>query len=88
MNIARPHTTAALVDDEPDVVRHATCPMCHTDASLTQSALDAGGAWLCVRCGQRWDAGKLEAVAGYAVWVAEHARPATFPDAVSRITPE
>lgn len=70
-SLSRPHTTAAL-DDEPDVVRPVTCPMCHTGASLTQSALDAGDAWRCVRCGQHWDAARLAAVAGYAAWVVEH----------------
>ena len=72
---SRPHAAAALLDDEPDVVRPATCPMCHTRASLTQSALDAGGAWRCVRCGQHWDDGRLATVAAYAAWVVEHARP-------------
>jgi ribosomal protein L37AE/L43A len=60
----------AVLDDEPDVARLATCPMCHTQASLTQHALDTGSAWRCVRCGQHWDGGRLSAVAAYAVWVA------------------
>jgi hypothetical protein len=72
-SLSRPHTAAAL-DDEPDVARPAACPMCHTPASLTQSALDAGGAWRCVRCGQHWDAARLAAVAGYAAWVVERDR--------------
>jgi ribosomal protein L37AE/L43A len=65
--------TAALLDDQPDVLRPGECPMCHT-TSLTQSARDTGGAWQCVRCGQHWNAERLAAVAGYAVWVAEHDR--------------
>jgi hypothetical protein len=71
-SLSQPHTAAAL-DDEPDVVRPA-CPMCHTPASLSQSALDAGGAWRCVRCGQHWDAGRLAAVAAYTAWVVERER--------------
>jgi transcription elongation factor Elf1 len=69
-SLSRSHTSIALLDDEPDLVRSVTCPMCHADASLTQSAPAAGGAWRCVRCGQHWDADRLTAVAAYAVWVA------------------
>jgi predicted Zn finger-like uncharacterized protein len=72
---SRPHATAALLDDKPDVVPTATCPMCHTRASLTQSALAAGGDWRCVRCGQHWDAARLAAVAGYAAWVVHRDPP-------------
>ena len=72
--ISRPSATVALLDDEPDVVPPATCPMCHTSVSLTQSALDAGGAWRCVRCGQNWDAARLSTVAAYAAWVVERDR--------------
>lgn len=72
-HLSRPHTAAAL-DDEPEVVRPAVCPMCHTPASLTQSALEAGGAWVCGRCGQHWDAARLAAVAGYSAWVSERER--------------
>ena len=72
-SLSRPHTAAAL-DDEPDVVPPAACPMCHTRTSLNQSALDAGGAWRCVRCGQQWDAARLATVAAYAAWVVERER--------------
>jgi uncharacterized Zn finger protein len=68
---SRPHATAALLDDEPEVFRLATCPMCHTRASLTQSAVEAGGDGRCVRCGQFWDVARLAAVAAYAAWVVE-----------------
>ena len=71
---SRPYATAVLLDDEQDVLRFATCPMCHTSATLSQSALDAGGDWRCVRCGQRWDAGRLAAVAAYAAWSVDHDR--------------
>jgi len=47
--------------------------MCHTPASLTQNAIDAGADWWCVTCGQRWDATRLSAVAAYAAWVVERA---------------
>jgi len=69
--ISRSHASGALLDDELDVARPATCPMCHTRASLTQSAVEAGGAWRCARCGQHWDAARLEAVAAYAAWVGD-----------------
>ena len=72
--LSRPSATVALLDDEPDVVPPATCPMCHTSVSLTQSALDAGGAWRCVRSGQHWDAARLTTVAAYAAWVVERDR--------------
>lgn len=68
---SRPHALATLLDDEPDVLRAASCPLCHTGAGLTQSALDAGGSWRCVRCGQHWDGVRLAAVAAYAAWVAD-----------------
>lgn len=73
-SLSRPHTSVALLDDEPDVVWSVTCPMCHAGASLTQSALEAGGSWRCVRCGQHWDADRLTAVAAYAVWVVDRDR--------------
>jgi hypothetical protein len=72
-SLSRPQSVA-LLGDESDVVRFVTCPMCHTGASLTESALEAGGAWRCVRCGQHWDADRLTAVAAYAVWVADRDR--------------
>ena len=66
--------TAVLLDDEPDILRSATCPMCHTSATLSLSALEAGGDWRCIRCGQRWDAARLAAVAAYAAWSIDHDR--------------
>ena len=73
-NSSRPHSTAVLLADEQDLLRSATCPLCHTSATLTQSAIEAGGAWRCVMCGQRWDAARLATVAAYAAWAAEHDR--------------
>lgn len=70
---SQPDVTAAVLDDERAAVRSVTCPMCHTPASLTQSAVDAGADWRCVTCGQRWDATRLSTVAAYAAWVAERA---------------
>lgn len=61
-------TTAVLLDDEQDIARHAVCPMCHTSATVTQTAIEAGGDWRCVRCGQHWDARRLATVAAYAEW--------------------
>lgn len=76
-SVSRPQATTALLDDEPDVLRSVTCPMCHTGASLTQAALDAGAAWRCGRCGQQWDAPRLKTVAAYATWVADRERAHT-----------
>ena len=59
---------AALLDNEQDIARHAVCPMCHTSATVTQSTIEAGGDWRCVRCGQHWDARRLATVAAYAEW--------------------
>ena len=53
-------------------VGFATCPLCHTaDATMTSVAVAAGAEWHCVRCGQRWDAGRLATVAACAVWLSE-----------------
>ena len=71
---SRPPTTAVMLDDDQDILRSATCPMCHASATLSQSALEAGGDWQCVRCGQHWDAARLAAVAAYAVWSVDHDR--------------
>lgn len=67
---SRPNTTAVLPDDGQDVLRFATCPMCHTPTSVTQGAI-GDGYWRCVRCGQNWDGTRLAAVASYAAWVAD-----------------
>lgn len=75
-HLASPHTTTALLDADADTVRGATCPMCHTPGNISQSAIEAGGDWRCVRCGQRWDAGRLAAVSAYNAWAVEHDRVA------------
>src|SRR5688572_24696772 len=75
-SFSRPHATAVFLDNEQDILRSATCPMCHTSATLSQSALEAGGDWRCVRCGQHWDAARLAAVAAYAAWTVDHDRVA------------
>ena len=48
--------------------------MCHTSAKLSESVLEAGGYWRCVRCGQHWDAARLATVAAYAAWTVDHDR--------------
>ena len=68
-----PHAAAVLLDGEQDILRLATCPMCHTPATLSQSALD-GGDWQCDRCGQHWDAARVAVVAAYAAWTVDHDR--------------
>jgi len=40
---------------------------------MTSVAVSAGADWHCVRCGQRWDAGRLATVAACAVWLSERA---------------
>jgi hypothetical protein len=78
------HTTVALLDTEPNVLLYATCPMCHTPTSMTEHAIETGGHWRCVRCGQRWDAGRLAAVAAYAAWAVDHDRVARRATEVSQ----
>jgi ribosomal protein L37AE/L43A len=51
----------------------ASCPFCHTTNPITAEALALGAGWHCVRCGQRWDAARLETVAAYARYVADRA---------------
>ena len=59
----------------PDATRRAECPSCHTPhAFLMVEALQAEDGWQCVRCGQRWNARRLETAATYAVWAADHDR--------------
>jgi hypothetical protein len=86
-NSSRQNATAVLLDDEQDLLRSPTCPLCHTRATLSQSAIAAGGDWPCIRCGQRWDAARLATVAAYAAWNVDHDRvgshdPALFPDSL------
>ena len=59
------------VANETDTSQSLTCPLCHTPAPLSRSAVEAGGTWQCTRCRQPWDAARLTAVAAYAVWNAE-----------------
>ena len=47
-----------------------TCPLCQMVAD--GSSETANGSWWCRRCGQRWDAMRLETAAAYAVYVAAH----------------
>jgi hypothetical protein len=73
-NSSRQHATAVLLDDEQDLLPSPTCPLCHTSATLAQSAIEAGSDWRCVRCGQRWDAARLTTVAAYGAWAVAHDR--------------
>ena len=55
------------------LVGFATCPSCHTvNTTVTDAAVDGGADWHCARCGQRWDATRLAAVAAYAQWLSTH----------------
>ena len=70
----RPAGSRQLQDDERDILRSAMCPMCHTSAGVTQGAIEAGGDWRCVRCGQHWDAARLATVAAYPEWADDRER--------------
>ncbi len=77
---SRPPMTASstLV---PALGGYATCQSCHTvDLTVTDSAVAAGADWRCARCGQRWDARRLAAVAAYAQWLSERAVPANHSE--------
>ena len=69
-----PPYTTAVADEEQGVLRCAACPMCHTPTSVTRNAIEAGGEWRCVRCGQHWDASRLAASTRYTAWVADFDR--------------
>jgi ribosomal protein L37AE/L43A len=73
-NSARQRPTAVLLDDESDLRRSPTCPLCQTSTTLIERATDDAGDWRCVRCGQHWDAARLAAVAAYAAWTVGHDR--------------
>ena len=67
-------TASALPEMPARMQGLVSCPLCHTShPSLTHEALESGIDWPCARCGQRWDARRLAAVAAYAEWAA--ARP-------------
>jgi predicted CXXCH cytochrome family protein len=67
--------TATLTDSRADALPLVTCPSCHTPhGSLTEDTFHGGDSWVCVRCGQRWNAHRLETVAAYDAWVAERER--------------
>jgi hypothetical protein len=85
LSLASPQWPAALPETPAEPLRLATCPLCHTsEASLTPQMLQAGGGWRCGRCGQRWDARRLETVAAYAAWVAEQERRERRSDNAAR----
>ena len=73
-SFSRTDAPAVLLDDDQDIVRSVMCPMCHTSATLSQSALETGSGWRCVRCRQHWDAARLAVVAAYAAWSVEYDR--------------
>ena len=54
-------------------VLSAMCPLCHTlDHTVTPESLRAGAGWRCARCGQKWDAARLETAAAYQRSIAVH----------------
>ena len=70
-----------LADKETTALRQVTCPLCHTPSALTAAAVEAGGEWQCVRCGQQWDTARLAALANYALWLVENNRRVGSQDA-------
>ena len=59
----------------PQPFQPVACPNCHTPhSSPADDALLARDSWVCVRCGQQWDAHRLETVGAYNAWVAAHQR--------------
>jgi len=74
-SLTSPHVAVALAEAPPDTAQHPVCPSCHTvHVSAMVEALQAEESWQCVRCGQRWNARRLETAATYAAWAAEHDR--------------
>lgn len=50
-----------------------TCPSCHAeDPVVSNRAVADGAAWVCARCGQEWDAQRLDSVAAYDGWALDH----------------
>ena len=76
-----PFESLNLADKETTALRQVTCPLCHTPSALTPGAIEAGGEWQCVRCGQQWDTARLAALANYALWLVEHDRRVGSMDA-------
>ena len=69
-------TPAAQAGLAPDLPMLAACPLCHTAAAtMAGDAMAEGADWLCGRCGQRWNASRLAATAGYAAWASRHDGP-------------
>ena len=78
LDTSRP-SMSPLADVVPDLKGLATCPSCHTaDSRVTSLAVSGGADWHCARCGQQWDALRLETVAAYAVWLTEHTAASTI----------
>ena len=59
--------TMPIVEVQPptnDVI--PTCPLCHTSTTaVTVHTLREGAYWRCTRCGQMWDAFRLQTAANY-----------------------
>ena len=65
-----PMNTSSTV--APELAGPVICALCHTaDPVMTIGTLTAGADWRCSRCGQRWDAARLTAVADYEAWLSE-----------------
>ena len=49
-------------------INSVECLLCHT-VHTESFAENPGRSWRCTRCGQRWDAARLEVVGGYQQWL-------------------
>lgn len=50
-----------------------TCPLCHTAHQVgAADTPPVGAAWVCTRCGQTWSAARIDTVAAYMRFAAEH----------------
>jgi len=76
-----PLDSISLTDKEATALRQVSCPLCHTPSALSPGAIEAGGEWQCVRCGQHWNTARLAALANYALWLVEHDRRVGLQDA-------
>ena len=73
--LSSPRVAVALAEVPAGTLQRPVCPSCHTvHASSMVEALQAEENWQCVRCGQRWNARRLETAATYAKWAADHDR--------------
>jgi transposase-like protein len=66
--------TIGMATPPDDII--PTCPLCHTSTgAVTVHALREGASWRCTRCGQMWDAMRLQSAADYTRHAQQFVRP-------------